>query len=89
MIAYDTLLKAVQAIRIFKRNKRPLETNIDSCLPALYVLTLLQSDDLPDKADRLEPCSCILLGPLHGERGVEGLKDWEGEKSCYHGPDQF
>jgi Transposase and inactivated derivatives len=32
MLAYDTLLKAVQALRIFKRNKKPLETKIVACL---------------------------------------------------------
>jgi transposase-like protein len=30
--AYDTLLKAVQALHIFRRNKRPLETKVLACL---------------------------------------------------------
>ena len=32
MLAYDTLLKAVQALHIFERNKKPLETKIVACL---------------------------------------------------------
>jgi hypothetical protein len=89
MNPYNTLLKAILDAHVFRRNKRPLETKIDSCLPAVYVLTLLQSDDLPNKADRLEPCSCTLLGPLHEEHGDEGLKDWDGEKCCYYEPKQL
>jgi|GEM_PF-4937885 hypothetical protein len=32
MLAYYTLLKAVQGFRIFERNKEPLETKIVACL---------------------------------------------------------
>jgi hypothetical protein len=79
MLGYDTLPKDVRALRIFKKNKKPIDTKIDSCMPAVSVLTLLQSDDLPDKADRLESCSCTLFGPLHEEHGFgfEGLRGRE------------
>jgi hypothetical protein len=57
----------------------PLETKIDSSMPAVSVLTLLQSDDLLDKADRRESCKCTLFGPLHEEHGFgfEGLRGRE------------
>jgi hypothetical protein len=70
MQAYDTLLKAVQALHTLETNKDPLETKIDSCLPALHEWTLLQRDDLPDGADRREPCGDTLLGPLPEQPGV-------------------
>ena len=56
----------------------PLETKIDSCLLAVCVLTLLQSDDLP-KADKRESRGVTLLGPLHEEDGFgfEGLRGRE------------
>jgi hypothetical protein len=79
MLADDTLLKADQALRIFKRNKKPLETKIDSCLPAVYVLTLLQRDDLPDGADKRESRGVTLLGPLHEEHGF-GFKGLRGRE---------
>jgi hypothetical protein len=86
MLACCTLLKAVQALRIFKRNKKPLETKIDSCLPALHEWTLLQRDDLPDGADRLEPCSCTLFSLLPEEHGVEGKE--EGKEAYRYGRDK-
>jgi hypothetical protein len=86
MLACCTLLKAIQALCIFKRNKKPLETKIDSCLPALHEWTLLQRDDLPDGADRLEPCSCTLFSLLTEEHGVEGKE--EGKEAYRYGRDK-